>query len=252
MKNIQIVAQYPTVKVNNKDITYQTEKKWTGRPAWIKIICHREPKPRFLSIRVPKHGELIYKAFGHYYYPIDYTNDEERRFMDGMAEEYDEMVADTFNTPMAKTLLSRLPLKEINKDGYILDMGCGTGIMAELLAREGFSHFTLVDFSEGMLTQAKNKLARVQMANYESMDITKELPKGVFDVVVSVMLFNSFDNKTTDLILSRLVKQMPKKALFGIIEDTEKSAYSKHFQPVVSKMVDIGHRTKYIFIGIKK
>jgi len=252
MENIKITAQYPTMEVKDGDVTYQTEKNWTERPAWIKLVNWKKPTPRFLSVRVPGYGELIYKAFGRYYCPIDYTNDEERRFMDGMAGEYDAMVSDVFNTPMAKMLLARLPLKKINKEAHIFDVGCGTGIMSELLLKEGFSRFTLVDFSEGMLAHAKKKLASSQIINYKRVDITKELPKGMFDVVVSVMLFNSFDNKMTDNILSRFVKQMSEKAIFGVVEDAEKLAYTKYFKPIINEMVDVGTRTKYIFVGIKK
>lgn len=252
MEKIKIIAKYLTMKVNDEDIRYQVEEVWTDRPAWIKIIDIKEPTPRFLSIQVLKYGELIYKAFGHYYYPIDYTNDEERRFMDGMAEEYDEMVASSFNIPMAKALLSKIPLSEIDKSSNLLDIGCGTGIMTEILVKEGFSKFTLVDFSEKILTEAKKKLTGIQGVNYENLDIIKDLPKGHFDMVVSVMLFNTFSNEATDLVLSRLVRQISEKGLFCVLEDSEKPAYKKYFDSVVSEMIDVGLRTKYIFIGRKK
>lgn len=252
MKDIRITAQYPLVKVNSGDIAYQAEKKWIERPAWIKVTHNIQKPPRFLSIVVPKYGELIYKAFGNYYCPIDYTNDEERRFMDGMAADYDAMVADVFNVPMAKALLSQLPLGEIGKNAHVLDLGCGTGILTELLAQIGLSHFTLVDFSNGMLIQAKNKLAKIKTIDYERMDIAKKLPKGRFDAIVSVMLFNTFNAKMTDLILGRLSKKMTKNALFGVVEDAEKPAYAKYFNPIVNKVVDIGPRAKYIFVGRKK
>lgn len=251
MPKIEITAQYKTEKAG-KDIAYQAEKQWTDRPAWIKLVRRKRPTPRFLSIKVPKYGELIYKAFGYYYYPIDYTNDEERRFMDGMARDYDEMVAGIFNLPMAKALLSRLPLNKLNKKGGVLDLGCGTGIMTELLAQSGFSDFTLVDFSMGMLKQAKKKIGDSRHIRYESLDITKTLPRGKFDLVVSVMLFNTFNNKQTDAILRRLVKQMPQGGIFGAVEDAAKPAYFKYFKPIISEMADVGPRAKYLFVGMKK
>lgn len=252
MKNIKITAQYPVVKVKKGDLTYKVEKNWTERPAWVKLSHYKKPVPRFLSVKVSKYGELIYKAFGRYYTPINYTNDEEQRFMNAMAEEYDKMIANPFNIPMAKVLLSKLPLKELNKDAHILDLGCGTGIIARLLIKKGFTRFTLVDFSKNMLAQAKKKLYYNKIIKYKNIDITKELPKGMFDAVVSVMLFNTFDDKTISLVLGRLIKQMSKRALFGIVEDAERPAYTKYFHPVVSKMVDVGTHTKFIFIGTKK
>ena len=96
------------------------------------------------------------------------------------------------------------------------------------------------------------KLKNHKTINYEAIDITKKLPKGKFDLVLSIMLFNTFDDKTTDKILSRLVKQMPRGALFGVLEDSKKTAYIKYFNHLVDKLFATGLREKYIFVGIKK
>jgi len=161
-------------------------------------------------------------------------------------------VADKFNKPMAKALLFSLPLKKIDKNAHVLDLGCGTGILTELLKKEGFSKFTLVDFSKGMLAQTAKKLKNDKHLNYEVMDITKKLPKENFDLVVSVMLFNTFDEKTTDKILSRLVKHMSEESIFGVLEDSKKTAYFKYFNTLISKIINTGLRDKYIFVGVKK
>jgi len=252
MENIKIIEQYTTEKLSDGDFVFETEKKWDNRPAWIRIIKQNRPMGRFVRIQIPKTGEILYRTFGHYFIPYDYTNAEEQRFMDAMAGEYDKMVADQFNVPMAKALISQLPLKKMNKTAHILDLGCGTGILTELLIKEGFSKLTLVDFSKEMLIQAEKKLKNHKTINYEAIDVTKKLPKGKFDLVLSIMLFNTFDDKTTDKILSRLVKQMPRGALFGVLEDSKKLAYTKYFNPLVDKLFATGLREKYIFVGIKK
>lgn len=251
-RNIKIIEHYLAKKIKNGDLIFRTERKWEVRPAWIKIIRSSKPLSRFALIDIPKTGNVIYRAFGHYFIPYDYTGSEEKRFMDAMAKDYDKMVAGKFNIPMAKALSSKLPLKKVDKNAHILDLGCGTGIMTELLSKEGFSNFTLVDFSKNMLAQAKKKLRGIEKIKYECMDITKKLPKGKFDVVLSVMLLNTFNEKITDSILSRLVRQMPQKALFGVLEDSKKSSYAKYFNPIIDKIFDTGLRNKYIFIGIKK
>ncbi len=239
-------------KSNDNALIIQAEKKWIKRPAWIKVSNYKKALPRFVNIQIPRVGDIIYRAFGNYFVPYDYNNSEEKRFMDAMAKDYDKMVADKFNIPMAKTLLSQLPLQKIDKRARILDLGCGTGIMTELLMKKGFSNFTLVDFSKNMLSQAKKKLRGIKNIKYEHMDVVKKLPKGKFDLVVSVMLFNTFNEKITNYILNRLVKHMSRKALFGVLEDCKKSAYKKYFNPIVNKIFDTGLRKKYIFIGIKK
>lgn len=252
VKNIKIIEQYTTEELSDGDFVFETEKNWESRPAWIRIIKQNRPIGRFARIQIPKTGEILYRAFGRYFIPYDYTNAEEQLFMDAMAGEYDQMVADQFNAPMAKALISQLPLKKIDETAHILDMGCGTGILTELLIKEGFLKLTLVDFSKEMLIQAEKKLRNHKTINYESLDVTKKLPKGKFDLVLSVMLFNTFDDKTTDKILSRLVKQMPRNALFGVLEDSKKPAYTKYFDPLLDKVFNVGLREKYIFVGIKK
>ncbi len=252
MKKIKFIEQYVVEKINDGDFVFELEKNWEIRPAWIRVIKTKKPISRFMRIQIPKTGEILYRAFGCYLIPYDYTNEEERRFMDAMAMEYDEMVADRFNIPMAKSLISQLPLKEINKSSHILDLGCGTGILTDFLIKKGFSKFTLVDFSKEMLVQAKKKLGNNKHINYEVIDITKKLPKGKFDLIVSVMLFNTFDEKITDKILSRLVKSMSKKSIFAVLEDSKKDAYSKYFNTLTSKIINTGLRDKYIFIGVKK
>jgi len=252
MENIKITEQYIAEKLSDGDFVFEMEKNWENRPAWIRIIKQNKPMGRFARIQIPKTGEILYRAFGRYFIPYDYTNAEEQRFMDAMASEYDQMVADQFNAPMAKALLSQLPIKNISKDVHILDLGCGTGILTEILAKEGFSKLTLVDFSKEMLIRAKKKLKNYKTINYNALDVTKKLPKGKFNMVLSVMLFNTFDDKTTDKILNCLVKQMPKKALFGVLEDSKKPVYTKYFDPLVDDVFDAGLRQKYIFVGVKK
>lgn len=249
---INIAAEYLTNQLNGSEYKYIVEQHWSGRPAWIKLLNHPDPLPRFLSIYVPEKGEVVYKSFGHYYYPIDYTNDEERRFMDGMAEDYDSMVADSFNIPMAKALLERMPLNLMDTNARVLDIGCGTGIMTDLLMQQGFTRITLVDFSPGMLDQARKKFAAVDTIRYENVDVTKQMPDGTFDLVVSVMLFNTFQPKTTDIIFRKLFPHLTENAIVGILEDWEQPAYRKYFNVLFSGMVETGKRTKYVFVGKKK
>ncbi|MBI5733259.1 hypothetical protein HY967_04930, partial [Candidatus Jorgensenbacteria bacterium] len=123
MNSVKLLAKYPRVDLGEGKLRFAVEKNWEVRPAWIKLTNIEESLPRFLSVKVPKFGELIYKSFGAYYFPFDYTNDEERRLMDGMAQDYDNMVADAFNIPMAKTLLDKMPIGEAPLESRILDLG---------------------------------------------------------------------------------------------------------------------------------
>ena len=149
---------------------------------------------------------------------------------------------------MAKALLDKVPLGELPLKSQILDLGCGTGIVSDLLAAQGYKHFTLVDFSQGMLDIAKTK-SRLHDARFILADATKELPDGKYDLVVSVMLFNTFDAKTTESIVEKLKHHLKSKAILAVVEDTDKSAYAKYFDALFSRMVDVASRRKFVFVG---
>lgn len=247
MSDIVLLSVYPRVDVREGDVVFDVEKQWKNRPAWIQLADDAKPLPRFLGVQVPGCGEIIYKAFGRYYYPFDYTNDEERRFMNAMAGEYDGMVGATFNIPMARTLLSKISLPK-SKDIQILDLGCGTGIMAELLAKRGYRRLTLVDFSSEMLAQAKRKPA-LRTGTFLELDVTKNMPPRPFHLVTSVMLFNTFDEEHSRKIISKLVRSLFPEAVFAVMEDIQKKCYSLYFSPMFEGMVPVGQRVKYIFVG---
>ena len=248
INSVKLLAKYPRINLKQDELTFEVEKDWEVRPAWIKLINIEGSFPRFLSVQVPKFGELIYKSFGAYYFPFDYTNDEELRLMNGMAKDYDDMVGRKFNIPMAKALLDKVPLGELSPESHILDLGCGTGIISALLAVQGYRHFTLVDFSRGMLNAAKTK-PRLRNAHFILADVIKELPGGRYDLVVSVMLLNTFDEKSTDNIVSRLIPRLNPNSIFATLEDTQKHSYQKYFEPIYENMVDVANRTKYVFVG---
>ena len=248
MGSVKLLSKYPRIDIDEYEFNYDVEKNWNLRPAWIRLINFEGTLPRFLSVQVPKFGELIYKSFGTYYFPFDYTNDEERRLMDGIAKDYDDMVGQTFNMPMAKVLLDKVSLDKLPLKSQILDLGCGTGIISDLLATQGYKHLTLVDFSRGMLDAAKTK-PRLHDGRFILANVTKELPDGKYDLVVSVMLFNTFDEKVTGNIVSGLIPRLNPNSIFATLEDTRKLCYQKYFDQIYEGMVDVANRTKYVFVG---
>ena len=73
----------------------------------------------------------------------------------------------------------------VPREARILDAGAGTGLVGELLARQGYSNLVAIDFSQGMLEEAGRKnvyrgLQQMVMGEPLAFD------SGSFDAVISV------------------------------------------------------------------
>lgn len=93
-------------------------------------------------------------------------------------------------------------LLEEGKPRRILDIGIGTGLLAQRFYSEG-AEITGIDFSEGMLLQAKARMPRAKLIPWDMNEgIPPELEAAKFDCIVSTYVFHHFDDsKKLDLIL---------------------------------------------------
>lgn len=98
--------------------------------------------------------------------------------------------------------LNRLqPLKEqiaaqlIHPGDRVLEIGCGTGTLAVLMARRGAA-VTGIDASPWMLTEARHKVEaegladRVTLVEMDASTLTDHFAPGSFDVIVSTLAFS--------------------------------------------------------------
>lgn len=79
-------------------------------------------------------------------------------------------------------------LNYVNKNAKILDAGCGTGLVGKKLKENGYLHLEGLDFSTGMLEEARKKdcyLALYQKVLGEPLDF----PTNTFDAVLGVGIF---------------------------------------------------------------
>lgn len=88
----------------------------------------------------------------------------------------------------------------------VVELGCGTGRHTAWLARNGAS-VTAVDFSEGMLDQARRKLGPDSKVRFVVHDLHEPLP---------------FENATFDLVLSGLVLEHLKD-LTGVFREARRA-----------------------------
>lgn len=73
----------------------------------------------------------------------------------------------------------------VNKEARVLDAGAGTGLVGELLARQGYNNLVAMDLSIGMLEEARKKNAYRefhQMVMGESLNYDTDS----FDAVISI------------------------------------------------------------------
>ena len=104
------------------------------------------------------------------------------------AEKYDDDLLGEMGyvAPMiaSKLLLSHLE----DKGARIMDAGCGTGIVGELLHRDGCVHIDGLDYSPDMLEKAREKQIYQSLNRH---DLTKplDITTNTYDAVISVGTF---------------------------------------------------------------
>lgn len=239
-------------KIDQLDFESDPEGK---RPAWIHI---KDPnfKARFLTIRTETESEILYKRFtGNFYYPVDLkiSKEEEGRFYQKYAQYYDEYTGKN-NQPMAQFLLDKMLGLNIPKNAKILDLGAGTGIFSDLASLSGFTDLTLLDSSKAMLEVARNKLslkeAKVILGDVRNQEFDEK-----YDLMVSVMMLDSINDKDLPETLTNLTKALNSNGYFFLIEDKARKEYKEFFNKIedgvffVSKERDFA---KYYFIGQNK
>ncbi len=89
--------------------------------------------------------------------------------------------------------------KYVASDARILDAGCGTGLVGQLLAEHGYSNLEGLDLSTGMLQQATFKKCYNKL-HQQVLGETLDFPDATFDAIIIIGVFvmahvrsNAFD-----------------------------------------------------------
>ncbi|KKN64394.1 hypothetical protein LCGC14_0491940 [marine sediment metagenome] len=103
------------------------------------------------------------------------------------------------------------------KNKKIIEIGCGTGKNTVLLSKVA-SQVQAIDFSEGMLERAKNKLRDKNNIRFFSADITKKWPftNGSNDVILCSLVLEHIEN--LDFIFSKANRVLVASGEFFINE----------------------------------
>ena len=103
---------------------------------------------------------------------------------DQWAKDYDADLNEEFGWSGPQSAVEFL-IKYVSKDARILDAGAGTGMVGELLARQGYNNLVAMDLSAGMLEEARKKNAYLefhQMVMGEQLNFKTDS----FDAIISV------------------------------------------------------------------
>jgi 2-polyprenyl-3-methyl-5-hydroxy-6-metoxy-1,4-benzoquinol methylase len=103
------------------------------------------------------------------------------------------------------------------EDGSVLDVGCGSGRVAEALLEAGAASYVGVDFSGPMIELARERLARFgQAARLVEGDFLTEELDGPFDVVLALGVFDylpepaPFVRRMAELCSGAIVASFPR------------------------------------------
>lgn len=132
-------------------------------------------------------------------------------------EEESGLLTRLFRSGLFNRRKAAIDLVRTYKDPRVLDIGCGSGRIAEVLLKAGAADYLGIDFSDEMVELSRKRLAtfgdKVKLLRADFLDIE---PEGQFDVIVALGLFDYLDEparftrKMYDLCRGSVVASFPK------------------------------------------
>lgn len=144
----------------------------------------------------------------------------QREFFNSVAHKWDTMCVHDHDK-----INSILDMLNIKDDSCILDVACGTGILAPFLhKRNNHGKITCVDISENMIEVAKSKY------NYENMefiaaDMMEYTPSEKIDAIILYSCFPHFENK--ECLITRLSSMLNKGGKVCICHSQSRDAINR-------------------------
>lgn len=120
--------------------------------------------------------------------------------------QYWDTVADTkeFTTPFQVEEFS----KNVDKDGIILDVGCGYGRTLEQLHECGYCNLIGIDFSQGMIERGKNKYPYLDLRvkQKETIELSDESCDAVILFAVLTCIVSDVEQRSLLKDIKRVLK----------------------------------------------
>ncbi len=116
------------------------------------------------------------------------TDDELASAYGKWASLYDRDTCDVMGYVGPEVAASMLDKHLDSKDCQVLDAGCGTGLVGEILHQMGYDQIDAMDFSEDMLTEAEKKAVYNRLLQAD-MNETLDIPDNTYDATICVGTF---------------------------------------------------------------
>ncbi len=104
------------------------------------------------------------------------------------AETYDQTMLDGLSYQSPQQIASLAAMTEARRDVRVLDVGCGTGLLASCLRAEGFTRIDGLDYSAPMLAVAQRE-SRIDEAFLRDLNERLEMGDECYDMLVSTGTF---------------------------------------------------------------
>ena len=104
------------------------------------------------------------------------------------AETYDQSMLDGLSYRSPQRIASLAAMTEARRDVRVLDVGCGTGLLASCLRAEGFTRIDGLDYSAPMLAVAQRE-SRIDEAFLRDLNERLEMGEACYDMLVSTGTF---------------------------------------------------------------
>jgi tRNA (cmo5U34)-methyltransferase len=132
------------------------------------------------------------------------------------AEEFDKLIWKLipYYREMTDAVVSSIPFAIADRI-RVLDLGCGTGNISRKI-KDCFPHasITCVDFSEKMLTGARNKLPDSQDIRYINCDITDFGFEEPYDAVISSLAIHHLEDRFKKELFQRIYNALTDRGIF--------------------------------------
>ena len=114
--------------------------------------------------------------------------DETLKLYADWAETYDQTMLDGLSYRSPQRIATLAAETEARRDVRVLDVGCGTGLLADSLRAEGFNRVDGLDYSAPMLAVAQRE-GRIDEAFLRDLNERLEMGAECYDLLVSTGTF---------------------------------------------------------------